>query len=108
MLMLHHAVCDVKKAKLTVAMICFFDEDEDVDAEESREHHHHVQDGASGQDHSERADLPREQLVVEGRVAEVGVLLYLVEALGAPVDGCLGQRHQERHQNERQNSENEH
>ena len=72
-------------------MVCFFDENEDVDAQKSDDNHDHVQDGAPGQNHTKRANLPREQLVIEGRVAEVGRLLYLVEALGTPVDGCLGQ-----------------
>ena len=44
-------------------------------------------------------------LIIKRGVSEVGVVFDLIETLGTPVDGSLGETHQERHQDQAEEAE---
>ena len=46
-------------------MVCFFNQNEDVDAQECYDDKDEVKDGSPSQNDAKRANLPSEQLVIE-------------------------------------------
>ena len=74
-------------------VLTLLDKDENVDREAASEDHNSVKDGSPGQNNAALAKFVSEEFVIKGRKAEVGVVLHLVQALGASVDSGLRQTH---------------
>ena len=84
-------------------------QNEHVEGQAQRQDHDEVQDCSPRQDDTEGAPLVLEQLVLErGKTSEVGAVLDLVQAFGAPMDRSLCQADQEGHQDERKNAKQKH
>ena len=94
--------------ELTVRVLGFINQDEDVDAQAADKDHQDVHDRSPCHNDAKLPELILEQFVIQRRKAEVRAVLHLIEALGTPVDSCLRDRNKERHQDERKQTENHH
>ena len=82
-------------------------QDEGVDAQEGSDHHSDIEEVSPSQDYPEVANLLGNDLVLEGVESKEVGLLDVVEALGALVDGLLGQADQEWHHQHAEQAEDE-
>lgn len=100
-------------------VVTFFNEYKQIDREHCRNHNDRVHQLSPRKDYAKLAKLDRKQLqevkqklltyfVVHWRVSEVRVRLYFVKTLSAPVNGLLGQTHQQRQQDQAHKAKNHH
>ena len=59
-------------------VLSILDENENIDSKAANENHENIHNGSPGHDNTKRAKLILEHLVIEGREAEVSVVLDLI------------------------------